>query len=82
MASLTARKRSKLRKTQFASPKGSGTDRSKNQYPVHDRAHAINAKARATQAMKRGRISKSQRNKIVAKANKVLKRKRRRRTRR
>lgn len=77
MASLTARKRNKLRKSQFASPIGSGTDRKKNQYPIHDRAHAINAKARATQAMKKGRMSKSQRNKIVAKANKVLKRKKR-----
>lgn len=77
MAALTARRRRKLRKSQFASPKGSGTDRSKHQYPVHDRAHAINAKARATQAMKKGRMSRAQRNKIVAKANKTLKRKRR-----
>ena len=78
MAALTAKRRSKLRKSQFASPRGSGTNKSKNQYPVHDRAHAINAKARATQAMKAGRMSRSQRNKIHARANRVLKRKKRR----
>jgi hypothetical protein len=37
-----------------------------------DKAHAANAKARATQQVKKGRISKSTQAKINAKANKVL----------
>lgn len=68
MAKLKAKRRKRLKKSQFALP-GS------RKYPVHDRRHAVNAKARATQQYKRGRISKSTKAKIHAKANKVLKRK-------
>jgi hypothetical protein len=64
MAKLTAARRKKLKKSQFAGPGRS--------YPVHDKAHASNAKARATQAYKKGRISKSTKNKIHARANRVL----------
>lgn len=67
MAKLKAKKRKKLNKSQFAGPGRS--------YPVHDKAHARNAKARATQQYKKGRLSKSQKNRIHAKANRVLKRK-------
>ena len=65
MAKLTARRRNKLKKSQFGLP-GS------RKYPMPDRAHAANAKARATQQYKKGRISKSTKNKIHAKANRVL----------
>jgi hypothetical protein len=64
MALLTAAKRNKLPASSFAGP-----DRS---YPVPDRSHAANAKARASQAVKAGRMSKAQEAKIDAKANKVL----------
>lgn len=64
MAKLTAARRKKLKKSQFAGPGRS--------YPVHDRSHAANAKARATQAYKKGRMSKSTKDKIHARANKVL----------
>lgn len=37
-----------------------------------DASHAGNAKARATQMLKRGLISEKQHQQIVAKANKVL----------
>jgi hypothetical protein len=67
VAKLRASRRKKLRKTQFALP---GSRR----YPVHDKAHAANAKARATQQYRKGRISKSTKDKIHARANKVLKR--------
>jgi hypothetical protein len=40
-----------------------------------DRKHAANAKARATQQYRKGRIAKSTRDRIHAKANRVLKRK-------
>lgn len=64
MAELTTKRRNALPDSAFAGP-----DRS---YPVFDRAHAANAKARATQQMKAGNISAAQRSSIVAKANKRL----------
>lgn len=64
MARLTAKARKKIPASKFAGP-----DRS---YPVPDRAHAANAKARATQAVKAGRMSSSARSRIDAKANAVL----------
>lgn len=66
MATLTTKARKKLPKSDFAGP-----DRS---YPVNDRAHAANAKARASQQYDKGNLSKSAKEKIDAKANKVLKR--------
>jgi len=48
-----------------------GQDRS---YPVPDKSHAANAKARASQAVNAGRMSKGTEAKIDARANKVLKR--------
>ena len=64
MAKLTTKKRNKLPKSDFAGP-----DRS---YPVEDRSHAANAKARASQMEKAGKLSPSSKAKIDAKANKVL----------
>ena len=64
MSKLTSKGRDKLPAGKFAGP-----DRS---YPVPDRAHAANAKARATQAVNAGRMSSSEKAKIDAKANKVL----------
>jgi len=40
-------------------------------YPMPDRAHAANAKARATQQVKKGNLSASEAAKITAKADKV-----------
>lgn len=65
MAKLTHKKRKKLKKSSFGLP-GS------RKYPMHDKAHAANAKARATQQFKKGKISKSTRDKIHSKANKKL----------
>jgi hypothetical protein len=67
MAKLTAKKRNALPKSAFAGPGRS--------YPVNDRAHAANAKARASQAVKAGRMSKAQEQRIDAKANAVLRKK-------
>ena len=64
MAKLTTKGRKGLKASQFAGP-----DKS---YPVPDKAHAGNAKARASQAVNAGRMSKSTELKIDAKANKVL----------
>jgi len=65
MAKLTAAARKSMPKSEFAGPNRS--------YPVPDRQHAGNAKARADQAYEAGHISGSQYERIVARANKVLK---------
>lgn len=64
MAKLSASARKKIPASQFAGPNRS--------YPVPDRSHAANAKARAAQAVKAGRMSKAQESKIDSKANRVL----------
>jgi hypothetical protein len=64
MAKLTAKARKKLPSKEFAGP-----DRS---YPIPDKSHASNAKARATQMVEKGKLSASAKKKIDAKANKVL----------
>jgi hypothetical protein len=60
-----ALKRSKLKKGQFGLP-------GKRKYPMPDKKHAVNAKGRAKQQLKRGKLSRSAYGKIVAKANRVL----------
>ena len=72
MARLRAKRRNRLPRSKFGLP-GS------RKYPIHDRRHAANAKGRATQQYKKGRISRSTRDRIRARANKVLKRKRKKR---
>ena len=66
MAKLTAKTRNALPKSSFGEP-GS------RKYPMPDKAHAANAKARATQAVNAGRMSKSEESRIDAKANRKLK---------
>ena len=66
MAELKAKTRNKLPKKDFAEP-------DKRAYPIEDKAHAANAKARASQAVKAGRMSKAEAAKIDKKADAVLK---------
>lgn len=61
---LTAKSRKALPSKDFAGP-----DRS---YPVQDKSHAANAKARASQAVNAGRMSKSTESRIDSKADRVL----------
>jgi hypothetical protein len=65
MAKLTAATRKKIPKNEFALP---GIEK----YPVEDKAHAKNAKARASEMEKKGKLSMSSKQKIDAKADKVL----------
>lgn len=65
MAKLTTRARKALPKSDFGLP-------GKRAYPMPDKAHAANAKARASQAVNAGRMSKSTEAKIDAKANAKL----------
>jgi hypothetical protein len=75
MAVLKAARRKRLPKKSFGLPKGAGKTkkaRAQNQYPMPDKRHAANAKARATQQLKKGRITKSQKARIDAMANRKL----------
>jgi len=45
---------------------------SSRKYPMPDKSHAANAKARATQMVEKGKLSASSAAKIRAKANAVL----------
>jgi len=65
MAKLTTRARKAVPKSEFGLP-GS------RKYPMPDKAHAANAKARATQQVKAGNLSAASKAKIDAKANKIL----------
>jgi hypothetical protein len=68
MAELDTKHRDKLPKKDFAEPE-------KRAYPIEDKAHARNAKARASQAVKAGRMSKAEEGRIDRKADAVLKKK-------
>jgi hypothetical protein len=57
MAKLTAKARKKIPKSEFGIP-------SERKYPMPDKSHAANAKARATQMVKAGKLSKSAEAKI------------------
>ena len=66
MAELDTDDRKKLPKSKFAEPQ-------KRKYPIEDKAHARNAKARASQAQNAGRMSKAEEKRIDTKADAVLK---------
>ncbi len=65
MATLNTKKRKALPKSDFGLP-------GKKAYPMPDREHAANAKARATQMVNKGKLSPSAKSKIDAKANRIL----------
>ena len=65
MAKLTTAARKKLPASKFALP-------GIKKYPVNDKAHAINAKARATQQEKRGNISPVTKRRVFKKADQVI----------
>jgi hypothetical protein len=64
MSVLTSKARGALAASKFAGPNKS--------YPIPDKSHAANAKARATQMVKAGKLPPSTAAKIKAEANKVL----------
>jgi hypothetical protein len=65
MAELSTRKRNSLRKTQFGLPE-------ERKYPVPDKAHAQNAKARAAQQEAKGNLTPAEERKIDRKADRIL----------
>jgi hypothetical protein len=66
MAELKAATRNKIPDSKFGLP-GS------RKYPMPDRSHAANAKARATQQVAKGKLSPAAASRIRAKANRLLK---------
>lgn len=65
MGLLTMRTRKKLPDSEFGLP-------DKRAYPMNDKSHAANAKARATQMVNKGKLSPASKKKIDAKANRIL----------
>lgn len=65
MGKLSTKARNALPKSDFGLP-------GQEKYPMPDKAHAANAKARATQQVKKGNLSSSSKAKIDAKANRIL----------
>lgn len=65
MAKLNASTRNNLPASKFGEP-GS------RKYPMPDKSHAANAKARATQMVEKGKLSAGAAARIRAKANRIL----------
>lgn len=65
MAKLDAAERKHIPSGEFGLP-GS------RKYPMPDKSHAANAKARATQMVRKGKLSEASAEKIRAKANRML----------
>jgi hypothetical protein len=65
MAKLDAARRKKIPAKKFAEP-------AKRAYPIEDASHAKNAKARASQAVKAGRMSRTEETRIDKKADAVI----------
>jgi uncharacterized protein involved in copper resistance len=65
MAKLDASERKEIPTREFGLP-------GQRKYPMPDRSHASNAKARATQMVKRGKLSPASAAKIRAKADRLL----------
>lgn len=65
MARLTAADRRRIPPSEYGLPK-------QKAYPIEDRGHAIDAKARATEEERRGDITPSQRDEIDHRADAML----------
>jgi hypothetical protein len=62
---LNAKKRNSLSKSQFGLPE-------ERKYPMPDKAHARNAKARAAQQEEKGNLTATEERKIDRKADRIL----------
>jgi hypothetical protein len=75
MADLTASKRAKLPAKDFGLPEKARTEAQKKEsgnYPMPDKPHARNAKARATQEHEAGNLTKAELDRIDRKADRIL----------
>ncbi|MEA2619924.1 MAG: hypothetical protein QOC97_697 [Chloroflexota bacterium] len=65
MAELTTKKRNAEPKSDFGLPE-------EHKYPMPDKSHAANAKARASQQVKKGNLTRAEKTKIDRKADRIL----------
>ena len=65
MAELSTKKRNAEPKSEFGLPE-------ERKYPMPDKSHARNAKARASQQEKKGNLTAAEKKKIDRKADKIL----------
>jgi hypothetical protein len=65
VATLTEKKRDSLKDSTFGLP-------DEHKYPMPDKSHAGNAKARASQQEKKGNLTESEKAKIDRKADRIL----------
>jgi hypothetical protein len=65
MGNLSTKARKKIPDSEFGLP-------GERKYPMPNKAHAANAKARATQMVEKGKLPSSSKAKIDAKANRIL----------
>ncbi len=65
MATLSEKKRDSLKSSQFGLP-------DEKKYPMPEKSHARNAKARASQQEEKGNLSGADKKKIDAKADRIL----------
>ncbi|HEY3522388.1 MAG TPA: hypothetical protein VGK63_01690 [Candidatus Limnocylindrales bacterium] len=65
MATLSEKKRDKLKSSQFGLPE-------ERKYPMPDKSHARNAKARASQQEEKGNLTEAKKEKIDRKADRIL----------
>lgn len=65
MATLSEKKRDSLKPSQFGLP-------DERKYPMPDKSHARNAKARASQQEEAGNLSAADEKKIDSKADRIL----------
>jgi hypothetical protein len=75
MAELSTEKRAKLPAKDFGLPEKARTEEAKKDtgnYPMPDKKHARNAKARAAQQQKKGNLTKAEKEKIDRKADTIL----------
>ena len=65
MPELSEKKRDKLSESKFGLP-------DERKYPMPDKAHAQNAKARASQQLEKGNLTSSEKKQIDRKADRIL----------
>ena len=75
MSDLTPKKRARLQPKQFGLPERARTPEQRSEtgnYPMPDKSHARNAKARAAQQHEAGNLTDDQLERIDRKADKIL----------
>lgn len=73
---LRSKKRARVPTKEFGLPeraRSSDAKKESGNYPMPDRRHAANAKARAKQQLERKKLTRAEHGRIVSKADRILK---------